>query len=73
MMRISVIPAATKSMPKEMYPIVDKPTIQFIVEEAVAAGYISFGILFVAGRTLVPSPAAGITAFVILIIFLLSY
>ena len=25
-------------MPKEMYPIVDKPTIQFIVEEAVAAG-----------------------------------
>lgn len=32
-----VLPA-TKSMPKEMYPIVDKPTIQFIVEEAVAAG-----------------------------------
>lgn len=27
-----------KNMPKEMYPIVDKPTIQFIVEEAVAAG-----------------------------------
>ena len=32
-----VLPA-TKNMPKEMYPIVDKPTIQFIVEEAVAAG-----------------------------------
>ena len=26
---------ATKSMPKEMLPIVDTPTIQFIVEEAV--------------------------------------
>ncbi|AMM94007.1 UTP--glucose-1-phosphate uridylyltransferase [Peribacillus simplex] len=29
---------ATKAMPKEMLPIVDKPTIQYIVEEAVAAG-----------------------------------
>lgn len=29
---------ATKAQPKEMLPIVDKPTIQFIVEEAVAAG-----------------------------------
>ncbi|KMJ59029.1 UTP--glucose-1-phosphate uridylyltransferase [Bacillus sp. LL01] len=29
---------ATKAMPKEMLPIVDKPTIQFIVEEAVASG-----------------------------------
>lgn len=28
----------TKAMPKEMLPIIDKPTIQFIVEEAVAAG-----------------------------------
>lgn len=45
--RKAVIPAAgfgtrvlpaTKSMPKEMFPIVDKPTIQYIVEEAVAAG-----------------------------------
>lgn len=45
--RKAVIPAAglgtrflpvTKSMPKEMLPIVDKPTIQFIVEEAKAAG-----------------------------------
>lgn len=32
-----VLPA-TKSMPKEMFPIVDKPTIQYIVEEAVASG-----------------------------------
>src|SRR3989338_4950578 len=29
---------ATKAMPKEMLPVVDKPTIQFIVEEAAAAG-----------------------------------
>lgn len=29
---------ATKAMAKEMLPIVDKPTIQFIVEEAIAAG-----------------------------------
>lgn len=29
---------ATKSIPKEMLPIVDKPTIQYIVEEAWAAG-----------------------------------
>ena len=29
---------ATKSMPKEMLPIIDKPTIQYIVEEAVKAG-----------------------------------
>lgn len=29
---------ATKAMPKEMLPILDKPTIQYIVEEAVRAG-----------------------------------
>ena len=29
---------ATKAMPKEMLPIVDKPTIEYIVEEAVASG-----------------------------------
>ncbi|MCH5297188.1 MAG: UTP--glucose-1-phosphate uridylyltransferase GalU [Ruminococcus sp.] len=32
-----VLPA-TKTMPKEMFPIVDKPAIQYIVEEAVSAG-----------------------------------
>ncbi len=48
-MKISkvIIPAAgfgtrflpqTKAMPKEMLPIVDKPTIQYVVEEAVEAG-----------------------------------
>src|SRR5579885_1468787 len=29
---------ATKSTPKEMLPIVDKPAIQYVIEEAVAAG-----------------------------------
>ena len=32
-----VLPAS-KVIPKEMLPIVDKPTLQYIVEEAVAAG-----------------------------------
>ncbi|NMH75285.1 UTP--glucose-1-phosphate uridylyltransferase GalU [Bacillus sp. RO2] len=45
--RKAIIPAAglgtrflpaTKAMPKEMLPIVDKPTIQYIVEEAINAG-----------------------------------
>lgn len=39
---------ATKAQPKEMLPIVDKPTIQFIVEEAVASGIET--ILIVTGR-----------------------
>src|SRR5665648_448309 len=39
---------ATKSQPKEMLPIVDKPTIQYIVEEAVAAGIEA--IVIVTGR-----------------------
>lgn len=43
----AIIPAAglgtrfllvTKAMPKEMLPIIDKPTIQYIVEEAIASG-----------------------------------
>ncbi|MCZ8519321.1 MULTISPECIES: UTP--glucose-1-phosphate uridylyltransferase GalU [Paenibacillus] len=45
--RKAIIPAAglgtrflpaTKAMPKEMLPVIDKPTIQYIVEEAVASG-----------------------------------
>ena len=39
---------ATKSMPKEMLPVVDKPLIQYAVEEARAAGIEEF--LFVTGR-----------------------
>lgn len=39
---------ATKSMPKEMLPVVDKPLIQYAVEEARAAGIEEF--IFVTGR-----------------------
>ncbi|MBR2223347.1 MAG: UTP--glucose-1-phosphate uridylyltransferase GalU [Christensenellaceae bacterium] len=39
---------ATKAVPKEMLPIVDKPTLQYIIEEAVAAGAES--ILIITGR-----------------------
>jgi len=55
--RKAVIPAAglgtrflpaTKSQPKEMLPIVDKPSIQYVVEEAVRAGLTD--ILVVTGR-----------------------
>lgn len=55
--RKAVIPAAgmgtrflpaTKAQPKEMLPIVDKPTIQYIVEEAIASGIED--IMIVTGR-----------------------
>ncbi|MEH7417604.1 UTP--glucose-1-phosphate uridylyltransferase GalU [Neobacillus drentensis] len=55
--RKAIIPAAglgtrflpaTKALPKEMLPIVDKPTIQYIVEEAVASGIEE--IIIVTGR-----------------------
>ena len=55
--RKAVIPAAglgtrflpaTKAQPKEMLPIVDKPTIQYIIEEAIASGIED--ILIVTGR-----------------------
>lgn len=55
--RKAVIPAAglgvrffpvTKSLPKEMLPLVDKPIIQYIIEEAVASGLEN--ILVVTGR-----------------------
>lgn len=39
---------ATKAMPKEMLPVVDKPAIQYVVEEAVAAGIED--ILIILGR-----------------------
>jgi UTP--glucose-1-phosphate uridylyltransferase len=39
---------ATKAQPKEMLPIVDKPTIQYVVEEAVASGIQD--IIMVTGR-----------------------
>jgi len=58
MIKKAIIPAAglgtrflpaTKAQPKEMLPIVDKPTIQYIVEEAVASGIED--IIIVTGRT----------------------
>lgn len=57
MIRKAIIPAAglgtrflpaTKAQPKEMLPIVDKPTIQYIVEEAIASGIED--IMIVTGR-----------------------
>jgi len=39
---------ATKAMPKEMLPVVDKPAIQYVVEEAVSAGLVD--VLMVTGR-----------------------
>ena len=55
--RKAVIPAAglgtrflpaTKAMPKEMLPVVDKPAIQYVVEEAVGAGLTD--VLMITGR-----------------------
>ena len=39
---------ATKSMPKEMLPVVNKPLVQYGVEEALEAGLYEIG--FVTGR-----------------------
>jgi UTP--glucose-1-phosphate uridylyltransferase len=39
---------ATKAMPKEMLPVVDKPAIQYVVEEAVASGLTD--VLMITGR-----------------------
>ncbi len=47
-----VLPAS-KSMPKEMLPIVDKPAIQFIVEEAVKSGIEDILIITSRGKTTV--------------------
>ncbi|MCR5302649.1 MAG: UTP--glucose-1-phosphate uridylyltransferase GalU [Lachnospiraceae bacterium] len=56
--RKAIIPAAglgtrflpaTKAQPKEMLPIVDKPTIQYIIEEAIASGIED--IIIVTGRS----------------------
>ncbi|MCU4185362.1 UTP--glucose-1-phosphate uridylyltransferase GalU [Acidiferrimicrobium sp. IK] len=40
---------ATKAQPKEMLPLVDKPAIQYVVEEAVAAGITD--VLMITGRS----------------------
>ncbi len=60
--RKAVIPAAglgtrvlpaTKALPKEMLPIVDRPAIQFIVEEAAAAGITDILIITNRGKDLI--------------------
>ena len=84
--RKAIIPAAglgtrflpaTKALPKEMLPIVDKPTIQFIVEEAKASGIED--ILIVTGKNkraienhFDSNPAAGIIAFLTFIVYTFS-
>lgn len=47
-----VLPAS-KAMPKEMLPIVDKPAIQYIVEEAVQSGISEILIITSRGKTIV--------------------
>ncbi|MDO5559513.1 MAG: UTP--glucose-1-phosphate uridylyltransferase GalU [Oscillospiraceae bacterium] len=47
-----VLPA-TKAMPKEMLPIVDKPAIQYIVEEAVKSGIEDILIIISRGKSIV--------------------
>lgn len=47
-----VLPA-TKALPKEMLPIVDKPAIQYIVEEAVASGITDILIITNRGKELI--------------------
>src|SRR5574344_143707 len=60
--RKAVIPAAgygtrflpiTKGVPKEMLPIVDKPAIQYIVEEAIDSGITDILIIINRGKELV--------------------
>lgn len=47
-----VLPA-TKAVPKELLPIVDKPAIQYIVEEAAASGIEDICIILSRGKTLI--------------------
>ena len=41
---------ASKAIPKEMIPVVDKPAIQYVVEEAVAAGLDQLGMITAEGK-----------------------
>ena len=59
LIRKAVIPAAgfgtrllpaTKAQPKEMLPVVDKPVIQYVVEEAVASGISDILIILADGK-----------------------
>ena len=44
---------ATKSVPKELFPIVDKPALQYIVEELVNSGIEDIMIIISRGKTLI--------------------
>ncbi len=74
MIRKAVIPAAgfgtrflpfTKSVPKEMIPLVDKPVIQYVIEEAAAAGITDILIVISTGKNAIQdhfNPEPGLTA-----------
>ena len=62
MIKKAIIPAAglgtrvlpaSKAVPKEMLPIVDKPAIQYIVEEAVSAGITDILIITNRGKNVI--------------------
>ena len=44
---------ATKSVPKELIPIVDKPALQYLVEECVKSGIEDIMIVISRGKTLI--------------------
>ena len=44
---------ATKAIPKELFPIVDKPALQYTVEEMVASGITDILVVISRGKTLI--------------------
>jgi len=74
MIRKAVIPAAgfgtrflpfTKAVPKEMIPLVDKPVIQYVIEEAAAAGITDILVVVSTGKMAIQdhfNPDAGLEA-----------
>ncbi|MFA6714632.1 MAG: UTP--glucose-1-phosphate uridylyltransferase GalU [Victivallales bacterium] len=72
MIKKAVIPAAgfgtrflpfTKAVPKEMIPLVDKPVIQYVIEEAASAGITDILIIISSGKTAIQehfNPDAGL-------------
>jgi UTP--glucose-1-phosphate uridylyltransferase len=74
MIKKAVIPAAgfgtrflpfTKAVPKEMIPLVDKPVIQYVIEEAAAAGITDILIVISSGKMAIQehfNPDAGLEA-----------
>lgn len=74
MIKKAVIPAAgfgtrflpfSKAVPKEMLPLVDKPVIQYVIEEAAAAGITDILVVVSSGKTAIQehfNPDAGLEA-----------